>query len=302
MKVTVLGAGIAGLSAAHALVKRSVEVTVIYKNHGATAHGAGIVSAQFWDEQLVPYGIKSQEIIRQLVPINPCGMAQIALSDETADLLEGIKAAEQHLPSSLEASFSKEFSKQIRSARYSPNEFWVRNDQLLTAMSKGSRLVQAEVKEITGNSVHTDQGEFAADCLVIALGAYMHTGVKRRISQLAKVDYQLSHMMHVLDTGIYLRPNGDQCLIGDGDREVNNYDFDAPVETEFLSSMNIQMDAIFQAKVECRALSASTLAFTPDFRPVIRQEDGNWLMYGFGGDGLALAPAFGEEIAKVITG
>jgi glycine/D-amino acid oxidase-like deaminating enzyme len=111
-------------------------------------------------------------------------------------------------------------------------------------------------------------------------------------------------MLHVLDTGIYLRPNGSGLLVGDGDARWRG----APSEessratTRFLASTQAQLSSMLGRPARCAAAPGGLVAMTPDRRPVLRRlrlHDGEaWLFGGFGGDGLSLAPAYGEMLAE----
>lgn len=269
MKVVIAGAGIAGLSVARALVARGIRPTVVALDHGATAAGAGIVSAQFWDPELRAWARRSQRIIRSLIPVHVCGMAQVALSAETARQVERLGG--RPLP---EGWFPM---LRIEAASYSPEEFWVDNRSLLRAFGRGVRLVRARIRRVQPTCVLTDRGLIEADRVVVAMGAATPgVRVKRQRTRLVRVRAQIPTMLHVLDTGLYLRPEGRTVLAGDGDPRQ-----------------------AIEVRGRARLVSEGVVAMSR--RPIVRFRNGMWWMTGFGGDGLALAPALGEEIADQIV-
>jgi glycine/D-amino acid oxidase-like deaminating enzyme len=83
MRVVILGAGLAGRSAAHALLARGVRPTVLAPDRGESARGAGILSAQFRDADLRAAARRSAEIVARLVPVDRCGHAQMGLARST---------------------------------------------------------------------------------------------------------------------------------------------------------------------------------------------------------------------------
>ncbi len=258
MRVVIVGAGIAGLSVARALLARGVRPTVIAPDHGATALGAGIVSAQFWDRALLPLARRSQAIIRSLVPVHRAGMAQIALSERTARLVERLDGT--GLPRSLR--FRPGFARRIVLARWSRDEFWVDSRRLIAAFSRGLTIERRRVRRVD------------ADRVVWA------TAPGRRVrAVLARADVRVPTMFHVLDSGLYMRG----ALAGDG------------------SIANVRRALAEALGARCSFLRAGTVAMSR--RPIVRRRGRVWIVGGFGGDGLALAPAIGERVAdEVIRG
>ncbi len=197
MRIAIVGAGIAGLSIARALVRRGSRPTVIARDHGATARGAGIVSAQFWDRALLPLALRGQEIIEGLVPIHRVGMAQIALSRRTARLVDRLPGTA--IPPALLRCLRPEFVRRIVSVRFSKREFWIENAALLRALSR---------------DVHfAGGGRIRADRVIFALGAST-PGTRIERAALASCDVRVPSMFHVVDTGLYMRENlaGDTTM------------------------------------------------------------------------------------------
>lgn len=300
MKVVICGMGIAGLSVAYALTKLGIEPVVIGADHGSTASGAGVVSAQFWDRELAPYAKRSQEILSGLVEVNRCGMTQIALSQETAALLARIEGVSTGLPRELESELSARFRDRIEGATYSEHDFWVDNHALLSALKSGSRLVQAHILEIGQGFVRTDCGEFQADCLVLAMGAKMDDAIERRASRLARSSARLSSMFHILDSGVYARPDAGGLIAGDGDELWPDPDLPPAASPDFLAGLEKELAEVLPTPAGLTGAGAGVLSFTASGHPIVRPAGKNWLIHAFGGDGLALAPAMAEQVARSI--
>lgn len=281
MRVIIAGAGIAGLSVAHALIALGVRPLLIARDHGATINGAGIVSSQFWDRELLPYAKRSQQIIRGLVPVHQCGMAQIALSEQTRALLEQIEEPQQPLPADVQSTFSKSFARQIEHAVFSPHDFWVSNHELLCALSKNCDLVSAEIQGIEEGAVITEKGTFSGDHVVVALGSESTQIEIKRISMLGGFDCRLPCIMHVMDTGVYLRPESERSLVGDGDAPWSPGAIPS-VSPVFLSAMAAELGILFGERFPVQAVSAGVLSFTVSRRPILQQEGPNWHITGFG--------------------
>src|SRR5687767_1802870 len=136
MDVVIVGGGIAGLSVAHALVTSGarVNVTVLSPGQGHSSRAAGIVSAQFRDPDLAALALRSQAILGGLVPVNACGMTQLALSDAAAATLEGLPAACDGLPSVLEKRLAPSFRQRVVRAVFASDDSWVDAEATLRAL------------------------------------------------------------------------------------------------------------------------------------------------------------------------
>jgi len=300
MRIVIAGAGIVGLSVAHALTRRGHCPTVIAMDQGFTASGAGIVSSQFWIKDLAELARRSQEIIQELVPVNRCGMAQIALSETQARLLKQVEGACEGIPDSLKEALSPQLIKRIEYAIYSIGDFWVSPPDLLAALARDTRILQARIDTIDDGMVHTSLGDFPADYLILAMGPWAKARIDKHVTQLARVQAPLSTMVHILDTGIYLRPEGRGALAGDGDTVWVGEPAPQTVTPAFLAHMDRELAFVLRRPVKSEPVSAGIIATTPDQRPIVRGQGRNWILTGFGGDGLALAPALGEQVAEQI--
>ena len=194
MKIAIVGAGIAGLSVARALLLRGAKPVVVARDHGATARGAGIVCAQMWDRALLPLARRGQEIVASLVPVHRVGMAQIALSRATAKLVAKLEGRD--VPPALERVFRPEFARRIVRASFSPAEFWIENAALIRAMTRGLTLVPRLPRD--------------ADRVVVATAS---VGRPER-AVLARASLRAPSMFHVVDTGLYMREDlaGDTTM------------------------------------------------------------------------------------------
>lgn len=255
MKIVVLGAGIAGLSVAFALRMRGIEPLVLARGHCATAHGAGLVCSQFWQDDLHLHALNSQRIISSLVPTNVCGMVQVALNGENVQLLSGIPSGIMDIPPALYEKFVPEFRERIAACHFAENDFWIDNQLLLSALSRGIAVRSSRVDRIAESALICGGERVEFDQLIIASGAESPllegitlsfelsddaTFVKQgklgfpcsqftlRKSQLARTEINIPHGFHILDSGLYMRPAPEaliaspahsnfHSLVGDGD-------------------------------------------------------------------------------------
>jgi glycine/D-amino acid oxidase-like deaminating enzyme len=307
MRVVVVGAGIAGLSVARALLDRGCRPTVIARDGGATAAGAGILSAQFADPVLRPLALRSREIVASLVPVRRCGMAQIALSPRTATRVERIEGGRRGLPAALRACFRPEFLRRVVAARFSADELWVDPARLRAALARGLRVVRDDVLDVEEDVVAASRRWHEADHVVLALGAaglgmLPEVGLRPRRTQLARLSTPLPAMFHVLDTGLYARPDGAGSVVGDGDEPWDGREGEpatAPTP-EFLEHVRGEAARVLRRPGTVRGLGGGVIAATRSRRPVVLRGGNVWILAGLGGDGLALAPALGERIADRI--
>jgi sarcosine oxidase subunit beta len=305
----IVGAGLAGLSVSHALVRRGVTPLVVAPDHGESACGAGILSLQFWDRALGPLARRSREIVRGLVPVHRCPMAQIALGDRTARRLDAIEGAREGLPRGLAARLAPAFRRRIARAVHSRDDLWVRPAVLLRALGRGARRVRARVRAIEAGRVRTDRGSFEAERIVLAAGPWTPRlapglGLERRRAQLARVEVALPAMLHVLDTGLYLRPDGaGGALAGDGDAAWRGEPDarSARATARFLARLRRELGGVLGAAPRVVGAGGGVILRTRDRRPVARRlGPALWVVTGFGGDGLPLAPAVGERVADAL--
>ncbi|HKB16276.1 MAG TPA: FAD-dependent oxidoreductase, partial [Planctomycetota bacterium] len=123
-----------------------------------------------------------------------------------------------------------------------------------------------------------------------------------RRAQAARARGRLSAMFHVLDTGLYARPSGRSLVAGDGDAPWRGTpDARASrVTREFLREVGAELGMALRGRAVPVPAAAGLVAMTGDRRPVVGLRGDLWVACGFGGDGLALAPAFGEEVAREV--
>jgi glycine/D-amino acid oxidase-like deaminating enzyme len=309
VRVAIAGAGIAGLSVAHALVQRGIRPTVIAPDSGYTAIGAGIVATHFADPVLAELASRSQAIIRGLVPVESCGMVRLALSDPQARILADMPGTEPGLPDGMVSFLSPEFRRRVVHATFAIDDFYLNPELLLNAMGQGTDRVRARIWNIEEGRVTIDGGTFEADWLVLALGPWSAWLVKglaleRRRVQLARAPLLIRSMLQVADTGLFARPNGDAATVGDGDACWRGAPDDraARPTNSFRVQVEQQLTGMLGAEAECQPTSAGLIVRARDDRPVLRAAGRVLLLTGFGRLGLSLAPACGEQVAEMICG
>jgi glycine/D-amino acid oxidase-like deaminating enzyme len=287
----IVGAGIAGLSVARALVDRGLRPTVVAPDHGHTARGAGIVSAQFRDADLRALALRSRELVAALVHVDRIGHAQVATSARGARALEGLDDVEDALPPALAGTLDPAFRRRIVRAVFAPDDLRIDVHALLAALGRGSRRVQERVRSARGGVVVTPRRRIDADVVVLAPGPsagglVRGLGLVLRPARVARTRLALPAMLHHVESGLYARPDGTgHALVGDGSH----------------AAVRRGVAQIFGGPRACVPLLGGTTAHTADGRPVLRRLDGRtWVLAGLGGDGLALGPALGERVAALL--
>jgi glycine/D-amino acid oxidase-like deaminating enzyme len=304
-RVVVVGAGVAGLSVARALLARGARPFVVGLDGGATAAGAGIVSDQFWDPVLRPLARRGARILESLVPVERAGMALIATSDRTAERLAPLRGLRGALPARLRAPFRPEFLRRVVRVAWSSYPFWIRNADVLRALARGLRVRRERVLAVRSDAVRTNRGWIAADAVVVAAGAWtsrlvpaVRGGLEVRRTQTCRAAARLPSMLYVLDSGLYGRPDARGAVVGDGDRRVVGTAPAPGAATEaFATRMRAALGEVLRDVGAVRPWRSGPLLTTPSRRPLAERVDGVWVLAGFGGDGLPLAPAFGEALA-----
>jgi glycine oxidase len=293
LKIVIVGAGVAGRSVAHALLARGVPPTMVAPDHGATGRGAGIVSAQFSDARRAALARRSARIIAALVAVHRCGHAQIATTSRGAALLAGLTDVEDRLPSALVGAFDRAFRRRIAGAVFAPHDFWCDRDELLATLGAGARRMRARVLSVRDGVVVTDRGMLEADRVVVASGAgaarlVRGLALQREAARLARVRLALPAMFHVVETGVYGRPDGAaSCLAGN----------------HALPQIRRAMGEMFGGAPAVRDAGGAIIVRTRDDVPVLRRvSETVFVLTGLGGDGLALAPALGESAAEWLLG
>jgi glycine/D-amino acid oxidase-like deaminating enzyme len=336
--ILIVGAGIAGLSIARGLLLQGCKkLTVLAPpagdgrvEHGFTSSGAGIVSGQFWDENLAAVAKRSFGILNDLIAgsrirAHRIGMAQIALSNRTAGMLKRLEAIRLQLdwPMSsglpLSLGFAQKFRRSIVHATFATDDLWLDPVALTKALCKGIRIVKDRLVEIRNarGMIHavTGRGVIKSDLLILSTGVW--TGDFVRDIRKSMVVYKsqvalfkvagIRYMFHVLDTGIYSRPHStSSILVGDGDVLWNkscSEEAARSMDDFWQAGTREQIAEIFGRRPEMGKGWAGLVAMTKSGRPLVRPLDKSrrvWLFTGFGGNGLALAPALGEQLATQI--
>jgi glycine/D-amino acid oxidase-like deaminating enzyme len=306
LRVAVAGAGIAGLSVAHALARRGAAVVVVAPDGGATAAGAGIASVHFGDPALRALAERSLAILRALTPLLRVGMAQVALSRKAAAALDGVAGVRRGLPPRLAAAFDARFVDRVVAATFSARDAWLALPALLAALGRSARRVRERATGVVDRGLRTRCGLVEADRVVLATGAWagrrLGAAVTLRRAECAKTDAALPAMFHVVDTGLYARPDGRGSVAGDGDAPRRAAPR-GPVRPTRRAADAVarELASVLGRPVRAAPASAGVLAFARDGRPIVAREGRTWTVAGFGGDGLALAPALGERVAEEVV-
>ena len=293
MRVVIVGAGIAGLSAARALLDRGVRPTVIAPDHGNTAFGAGILSGQFADADQRRLARRSREIARGLVATNVCGHAQIATTRRGAATLDGLEDVEEELPPALASALAPAFRRRIVRAVFAREDLWLRVGDLLRELGRGARFLRRRVRSVGDGVVGTDAGTIETDRILLALGPRSprlvpDLALATEPARTVRARIEVPSMFHVVETGFYARPDGaGGAVAGNGS----------------LAGIRREAARAFGRPVACRGAGGGVIVFTHDRAPVLRRmSETTFVLTALGGDGLALGPALGERAAEWMLG
>lgn len=294
MRVVIVGAGLAGRSAAHALLARGVRPTVLAPDRGDSAFGAGILSAQFGDADLRAAARRSARIVAGLVPVNRCGHAQIATTVRGARTLDGLVDVRPSMPRALERALAPEYRRRIVRAVFAREDLCLDVERLLRVLGQGARFLRGRALALRDGAVLRDGRAIEADRVLVACGAASPRLVggallrlERRPARRARVDVALPAMLHVVESGFYARPAAAGAIAGDGSIEA----------------IRREARRVFGSAVRCRADGGGATLHARDGRPVLRRvSETTWVLTALGGDGLALGPAFGEKAAEALLG
>ena len=311
MDVVVVGGGIAGMSVAHGLATSGarVNVTVLAPGSGHSRRAVGIVSAQFRDPDLSGLALRSQAMLRDLVPVHVCGLTQLALSAAAAESLDSLPTACDGLPGVLEKALAPAFRQRIVRAVFASEDLWLDAEATLLALGAGSRTVQGRALSVAPHRVDYAGGTLEGDAVVVARGPggpLPRVGAPRRTLRrvlLARSRLALESMFRVVDTRVYGRPDSDGSLLGDGDRLFSGRDPGAAVRPDraFLARMCGELSEMFGTHVGCTPAGGGVIEKSDDDRPFIERQEGVLVFGGLGAEGFALAPALGERIARALV-
>lgn len=325
-KIIIIGTGIAGLSIARGLAILGCSPIIIIAHsklsHGYTTSGAGIISAQFWDEKPCQFALRTLEIVNELakktrLDLHQCGMAQIATSESKAKILDKLCLVRKNvgkplaeLPRFFKEKLSRKFVNKIVKGTFSADDLWVNPQQLLNSMLKcipKLTMIEESVLEIKDGLAVTEKQKIKADKIVICTGVWSRNfkvRLKTISSTIVRTYLSFPSMLHVLDSGLYLRPDGKSKVIaGDGDSVWKGSLDKCDVNPASESAICSKLENLFDKKTKPITSHAGLVAMTRDQHPIAKPTDQNrkiWVFTGLGGDGLALGPSLGEALASQI--
>lgn len=194
--------------------------------------------------------------------------------------------------------------------------------------AKGGRILQGtRVRDVRadghgGFSVETDRGDFEADRVVLAVGAWARTVGARIGIDVPVTPLRLSNAVLELAGGVpataptvldlpnhmYFRPEGGSLLVGDGEglEDIDPDGFDESLPYSFVEEVSGRIVRRFPRCAEAsykkgwRGLDGAS----PDFHPIVgpvAEEEGLVVCVGMSGHGFKLAPAVGRGVAELLT-
>lgn len=340
MRITVVGGGVLGLSAALALAERGHDVEVLERGQpgaGASGRAAGIVSTMTWHDDEFALVQETRGRIGELVSLamiegDPAarsvwkpydsvvvgGGRSLAALDEMQDRLE-------RLGEEPERFAHREAAAQFPGVRFAPGE------EALVAQEDGAvevgdlvqllagRLAMEEVRVRGGDEVR-DRPD--AEAVVVAGGAWTvdllrgwgHPLAAQNFrTQLASLAFEGATglpMVHDLVGGFYARPESEETMLaGDGTqlRPFRADDYDEAADPEFKQSISERVVGRFEGGGGARLRRgwAGLCVATPDRRALcgaVPGTDGLFALTGDNGFGVMRCLALGERLADAVDG
>lgn len=346
----IVGGGINGSSIAFQLAKRGYKVAVLDKGKiagKASGAAAGILGAQTElaeDGPLFQLACKSRSMYRSLIPeledlsqvhigYQNKGVYKVAANKEEEQALKRLiesqqTAGEQAEWFSIDDLIHREpfVSNKLKGAMYIPNDGQVQAYELSLAFAKASIAIGAEIYEYTHvidfilkdekvYGVRTSQGEFLADSVIVASGAWSReilerTGLSLPIIPVkgecfsVKVEKPLVQGT-IFSHGCYIVPKQSGRLVVGATVKVNS--FDEKVTFEGISMLMEKAQNLVPdiANTEWEGAWTGIRPQSADGQPFLGQHpacEGLYIAAGHFRNGILLAPATGELMADILEG
>lgn len=333
MDITVIGAGVLGMSAALSLAEDGHQVTVLEQHQpgsGASSKAAGIVSTMTWHDEEYRLIAETRGKIGELIamamierdpaahhlwkPLESITIArgeQLARMDDVQQLLERNTEEPERLEwRQAEATF--------------PGLHFAPGEEVLVAQEDGvveagdlctvlrSRLAAEEVDVRAGHRVD-DVSAIDADHVVVAGGAWTQMLLPElplrpfRV-QLASIAGPEVPVVHDVVHRCYFRPESEGSLLaGDGTRfgdfDPDRYDEAADPEFRQTIAERLVQRVKGAEHATIRSAWAGLVAGTPDQRPLCgKVRDGVSVLSGDNGFGVMRCLALGDRLADSVRG
>ncbi len=333
MDITVIGAGVLGMSAALSLAEEGHQVTVLEQataGSGASAKAAGIVSTMTWSDEEYRLIAETRAKIGELIsmamiegdpaarhlwkPYDSITIAkgpQLERMDEVQHLLERNTEEPERMD-------WRQAESEFPSLRFAPGE------EVLVAQEDG--VVEAgdlcavlrgrlDAEDVIIKEAHRVDSvdDVVADHVVVAGGAW----TKRLLPELPLQPFRVQvasvtapevPIVHDVVQGFYMRPESEgSILAGDGTRfgEFDPDHFDEAGDPEFKTTIAERLIQRVRGAetAKIRNSWAGLVAGTPDQRPLCGAvRDGVSVLSGDNGFGVMRCLALGDRLADAVRG
>jgi len=295
-KVVVIGAGIVGNSMAYWLAREGWRDIVLLEKGtlpnpgGSTGHASNFIFLTDHSKEMAAFTIESARQYRELGVYHECGGIEVARTPErmqeltrriTSSKAWGVDGARLLTPAEVKAMVPFIDETVILGGFYTPGVGVVDSLQAGTLMRQAARdmgaLTIAAGTEVTGidvvdghvRGVKTDQGDIAADVVVIACGIW-----SPRIAEMAGASIPLTPAVHqMIDIGpvpmfLQAKTEVDYPIVRDMDTNMYERQHGTGFEIGSYAHRAILMDPDDIPSIAASALSPTMLPFTQeDFDP-----------------------------------
>ncbi len=339
MQVTVVGAGVLGLSAALCLAEQGHSVEVLEKGQpgaGSSGKAAGIVSTMTWHDDEFRLVQETRGRIGELVSLamiegDPVARglwkpydSLVVASGRGLAALDEMEHRLDRLGEEPERFGFREAAAQFPGVRFAPGE------EVLVAQEDGAvepnDLVQLLAGRLANEDATIRSGQEVRErpegAVVVAGGAWTAPLLARWGHPIAAKSYrtQLSSlglpdatdlpMVHDLVQGFYTRPESDGSMLAGNGTQLRPFDpdhFDEAADPEFVESITSRMVGRFEHGGDAllRRGWAGLCVGTPDRRALcgaVPGADDLWVLTGDNGFGVMRCLALGERLADAVDG
>ncbi len=341
MQITVIGAGVLGLSSALALAERGHSVKVIEKGQpgiGASGKAAGIVSTMTWHDDEFRLIQETRGRIGELVSLamiegDPAARSVwkpydsiVVAAGKGLGALDEMEKRLDHLGEEPERFAFREAAAQFPGVQFSPGE------EVLVAQEDGAvepndlvqllagRLANEDVDIVSGSEVTERPKD--AEAVVVAGGAWTAgllakwnhpiaaKAYRTQLTSLGLEDATSLPMVHDLVHGFYTRPESEGSMMAGNGTQLRPFDpnhFDEAADPEFVQSIAERMVTRFDRGGDAllRRGWAGLCVGTPDRRALcggVPETDDLFVLTGDNGFGVMRCLALGERLADAVEG
>jgi glycine oxidase len=346
--ILIVGGGLIGCGAAYELTKAGLTVAVVERGSPgceASSAGAGMLAPQAESSAanpLLALGLASKALYPDLaaelrdrtgVDVEYQTGGDLCCFLDAGDEAVGRGAYAWQVESGLKAELlspedarrlEPDLSPEIRGALFLPEDHWVNNVRLVTALAQAAHLggvefIHAEVNGLLRNGdrvvgVSTTEGKLSAAAILLAAGAWSGqlaatagltlpvAPVRGQMLCLEGIPWRLSHLLHV--KGHYLVPRANSEILTGSSMEWVGFVKEVTAE-QILAFLRAAIDLVPRlGQLPIKATWAGLRPWAPDERPVIGPwpgVEGLFVATGHGRNGILLTPITARLMRELIV-